>query len=561
MSEHRPVSNISGGVAKSTSMISFHSRESVKSRSSHSLATQDMRGNSKSQNAIVSADQHLSTTNLPANSNSINSLIEDYKKKIEHEESIMAALQKLDQSFVDHQQQISLQKQQLSQSKSKLWPFGRKKGMSDSHTKSLSEVKQITPSKSASQLSLVEGADTPLHSQSQVQLNVPSSSMAALSILDDIPAMKRTSQSELSKARSRISSQSSLHALNVQTFKSVVEKLEEHQTRLIAPVDDSEKDIDADTSIQTINMHIVRDQLGTAVEKDYVLQNNLLTTNLREMVVVVRQVSTKNLRLLALALDELSTMKATSSPYFVNRVATYFNSARRQISLVTEFCEFGSLGDYISKFSLEEAQIQYISKSVLNALKILHAQGIIHRNIKASNVMFGSRGQVKLADHGLNILKAIAANASTEDPQEETLSKQVYWAAPEYLLSKGHIMDVRVDIWSFGILLIEMAETYPPHMVDHVTFESAFKRIAFGAPPKLRHRDIWNKDLSEIIDWCLKKNPDERPVVQKLLHHGFVCKARGSEVMHQALLTAQSRTTYTAYSTMASPELSRMSQA
>ena len=133
-----------------------------------------------------------------------------------------------------------------------------------------------------------------------------------------------------------------------------------------------------------------------------------------------------------------------------------------------EYCNGGSVQQILdakrvegrSKF-LSEKQISGILSQVLRGLKFLHRKGLIHRDIKAGNILLTRKGRAKLADFGTSAVQD-EDNTGNALPRS-TIIGSSYWMAPE--ISHGSYTN-KVDIWSLGITSIEMAEGYPPR-IDH----------------------------------------------------------------------------------------------
>jgi serine/threonine protein kinase len=127
--------------------------------------------------------------------------------------------------------------------------------------------------------------------------------------------------------------------------------------------------------------------------------------------------------------------------------------------MVMEYMDVGALTDLIGEepqFRMTEPEIARVACDVLTALAFLHAADRIHRDVKSDNILINSRGEIKLADFGR------AAQLTDASPKRNSVVGTPYWMAPE--LIRGEPYDVKVDIWSFGIVLIEMAEGEPPYM-------------------------------------------------------------------------------------------------
>lgn len=154
-----------------------------------------------------------------------------------------------------------------------------------------------------------------------------------------------------------------------------------------------------------------------------------------------------------------------------------------------------------------------IAIQVADALAVAHAQGIIHRDVKAGNVMVNSKGQVKVLDFGLaKLLDEDAARDSGIHHTELTEVGVPYgtatYAAPEQ--ARGDRVDSRADIFSTGVLLYEMLTgTWPFRGTTAVDVRHAVLREE-PAPINSVRPDPVPPRLQQILDRALKKDPRDR---------------------------------------------------
>ncbi|XP_056139061.1 serine/threonine-protein kinase TAO1 [Lampris incognitus] len=193
--------------------------------------------------------------------------------------------------------------------------------------------------------------------------------------------------------------------------------------------------------------------------------------------------------------------------------------------LVMEYC-LGSASDLLEvhKKPLQEVEIAAITHGALQGLAYLHSHNMIHRDIKAGNILLTEPGQVKLADFG---------SASIASPANSFVGTP-YWMAPEVILAMDEGQyDGKVDIWSLGITCVELAERKPP--LFNMNAMSALYHIAQNESPTLLSSE-WTDYFRNFVDSCLQKFPQDRPNSEELLKHAFVQRERPESVLLDLIL-------------------------
>jgi len=221
---------------------------------------------------------------------------------------------------------------------------------------------------------------------------------------------------------------------------------------------------------------------------------------------------------------EIEILKEASE---CNNIVKYYGCYKKENTymIVMEYCEGGSAQDIMKlcHHTLTEDQLQVICLHILKGLKYLHSHHIMHRDLKAGNILLSADGEAKLADFG------VSAKLLSTNQKKKSVLGSAYWMAPEVISvqkdSEGY--DIKADIWSLGITVIELAEGKPP-LFDISSLRAIFL-IPIREPPTLKEPQKWSPELSDFISKCLKKDPSQRAVVNELLHHPFVTKGKGKE--------------------------------
>eukprot|EP01006_Ploeotia_vitrea_P028760 TRINITY_DN61398_c0_g3_i1.p1 TRINITY_DN61398_c0_g3~~TRINITY_DN61398_c0_g3_i1.p1 ORF type:complete len:912 (-),score=96.77 TRINITY_DN61398_c0_g3_i1:605-3340(-) len=220
--------------------------------------------------------------------------------------------------------------------------------------------------------------------------------------------------------------------------------------------------------------------------------------------------------------NEIAMMRAAchiSSVTLEANVVRFFDSHAigNQMWIVMEFMSGGKLTDLIkavTKLYIDEAVIAYVLKEILKGLDYLHTRGIIHRDIKSDNILVNHDGSVKLGDFGLSAL--IAPNS-----KRCTILGTPFWMAPEVI--QGSPYNYKADIWSLGIIALELVDGDPPYM-DCQPVNALFK-IVRNPPPRLKNEAKYSAEFVNCLNSMLVKDPDDRPSATELLQHPFLNKA------------------------------------
>ncbi|CAL2051822.1 unnamed protein product [Caenorhabditis brenneri] len=218
-------------------------------------------------------------------------------------------------------------------------------------------------------------------------------------------------------------------------------------------------------------------------------------------------------------------------PGILGLYSTYFFD--NKLTMLLEFCGGGAVDNIMVELghALKEDQVRYIGYYVCDALKWLHSQNVIHRDLKAGNILLTNDGQVRLADFG------VSAKLKSEREKRDTFIGTPYWMAPEVLACENfqdQPYDCISDIWSFGITLIEMAQGEPPH--SDVSVMRVIIKVQKADPPTLLQPSKWTKLFSELLAQCLVKDPRNRPSAAQIFSHPWFNNAPTKKKMILDLL-------------------------
>jgi len=160
---------------------------------------------------------------------------------------------------------------------------------------------------------------------------------------------------------------------------------------------------------------------------------------------------------------------------------------------------------------LKESHIAYVTIEVLKALSFLHSTHRVHRDIKTDNILLGENGEVKLADFGF------AIQLTELKQKRRTVIGTPYWMAPEIILNQEYGKEV--DIWSLGIMIMEMAEGEPPY-IKFPQGKALYLISTQGAPPL--KKKTWSNEFKQFVSYCLVLDPSKRMSAIELLRHPFL---------------------------------------
>lgn len=231
---------------------------------------------------------------------------------------------------------------------------------------------------------------------------------------------------------------------------------------------------------------------------------------------------------------EIEVLATCDHPYIVKLLGAYYYDGKLWIMI--EFCPGGAVDAIMLELDrgLTEPQIQVVCRQMLEALDFLHGKKIIHRDLKAGNVLMTLEGDIRLADFGVS-----AKNLKTLQKRDSFIGTP-YWMAPEVVLCetmKDAPYDYKADIWSLGITMIEMAQIEPPH--HELNPMRVLLKIAKSDPPTLLTPSKWSVEFRDFLKIALDKNPETRPSAAQLLQHPFVSRVTSNKALRELVAEAK----------------------
>lgn len=199
------------------------------------------------------------------------------------------------------------------------------------------------------------------------------------------------------------------------------------------------------------------------------------------------------------------------------------------VYILTEYCAGSTLFSYLQEHyptGLPEAQARPIFLSLVQAVSFLHLNGVLHRDLKLTNILLTDTLQVRIADFGL----ATKLEDATID-QEMTMCGTPNYVSPEVVRRDPY--GISSDIWSLGCILVALLTGRPPFQGEQIS--ETLQLVSRGAYRPLPRGA--SRDVKSLVDSILQVDPKRRLSTPAILSHPFLASSMSSHEMERSPLS------------------------
>ena len=200
-----------------------------------------------------------------------------------------------------------------------------------------------------------------------------------------------------------------------------------------------------------------------------------------------------------------------------------FERLDRVSNLFLEYVPGGSVNSLLRNFGrFPDDTIRFLTRQVLEGLSYLHSRGILHRDLKADNLLLDIDGTIKISDFGISKRsRDIYANNA-----EMSMQGTIFWMAPEVIhnviKNQKQGYSAKVDVWSLGCVILEMFVGRRPWSTEEAIGAMYKLGSSKQAPPIPEDAKPYvSAEGMDFLDCCFVVDAKKRPTARELLDHKF----------------------------------------
>ncbi|KAF9535366.1 kinase-like domain-containing protein [Crepidotus variabilis] len=213
--------------------------------------------------------------------------------------------------------------------------------------------------------------------------------------------------------------------------------------------------------------------------------------------------------------SESETLRDLDHPNIVQYLG--FEETPTNLSIFLEYVPGGSVGSCLLKHGkFEDNVTRSFTAQILGGLEYLHSKGILHRDLKAVNILVEMTGVCKISEFGIS--------KRTDDMQGGAFTAMqgtVFWMAPEVINTQKSGYNNKIDIWSVGCVVLEMWAGVRPWDGEEILAVTS-KLYHFKQPPPVPEDIVLSPEADDFRRRCFVINPDERPSAAELRRHPYL---------------------------------------
>lgn len=217
--------------------------------------------------------------------------------------------------------------------------------------------------------------------------------------------------------------------------------------------------------------------------------------------------------------SEIETMRDLDQINIVQYLG--YERTEDRISIFLEYVPGGSVGGCLRKHGkFQETVIRSLTRQTLLGLQYIHNKNILHRDLKADNLLLDLDGTCKISDFG------ISKRSRDVYGNDANMSMQgtIFWMAPEVIQTKRQGYSAKIDIWSLGCVVLEMFAGRRPWSTEEAI--AVLYTLGKGVPPPVPS-DVEHElsaEAKDFLNQCFIIDPDARPTAEQLLSHPFAAE-------------------------------------